>query len=324
MNSTFFPISKSFLSEKAIAQTVEAAYGLSNVRCQLLTATMRDVYVVSSAEDQYILLIYRHKLRTAVEISDEWRFVAYLTANHIPVPPAIPNDRGELLLSFPAPEGIRYGVLIKYVAGKHFRHRPGVKAAADYGRLIARIHTLSDESPDQYMRPENDVAHLLDQFVNAFESQFPERDQAAGYLRQAAGLICSRVAKLPKSRPYYGMIHGDVIRANALVGDDGKVTVIDFDLCGPGWRVYDIASFLITLKGTKEQGIYGQAFLDGYNGIRPLAKVEQDAIPLFEAARAIFSIGIPAMNVYHWGKAAVLTWLDGYLEQVEHSMKQLV
>jgi Ser/Thr protein kinase RdoA (MazF antagonist) len=80
-----FPIAKSFLSAEALARTVEAAYGLSAVHCQLLTATMRDVYRVSSAQGRFILYIYRAHQRTAAEIRAEWQFVDFLEANGVPV-----------------------------------------------------------------------------------------------------------------------------------------------------------------------------------------------------------------------------------------------
>ncbi len=97
------------------------------------------------------------------------------------------------------------------------------------------------------------------------------------------------------------MVHGDVIRANAQVSADATVTVLDFDLCGPGWRAYDVASYL-AVAGTAEAQ---QAFLAGYQEIRPLGEAEIGWLPLFEAARHIFSLGIPAMNAHHWGSVAL-------------------
>ena len=57
----FFPVTKTFLSQQVLAKTIAAAYDLSNVRCQLMAAFMRDVYKVYSAKQQYALYIYRHQ-----------------------------------------------------------------------------------------------------------------------------------------------------------------------------------------------------------------------------------------------------------------------
>ena len=98
--------------------------------------------------------------------------------------------------------------------------------------------------------------------------------------------ISPQLADLPKTIPYYGMIHGDVIRANVQVSNRTKITILDFDLSALGWRIYDIASFLITLHGPN--GIdFKHAYLGGYNAVRPLDSFEQGLIPLFKAIREV-------------------------------------
>lgn len=141
---------------------------------------------------------------------------------------------------------------------------------------------------------------------------------------QCATLILPRLEALPQAKPYYGLIHGDVIRANAQIADDGTMTILDFDLCGPGWRAYDIASYLIVIKGLPDEAALEAAFLGGYEQIRPITGVEREALPVFEAVRHIFSIGIPAMNVNHWGSAYLYAFLDQSLEQLRERMKSLL
>src|SRR5512147_2512303 len=110
MKNIPFPIKKSFLCDEALAHRIEAAHGISDVHCQLITASMRDVYLVTSYENRYVLYIYRCDQRTPAEILAEWKFVAFLYTNGIPVAPAVPNKNGELLMTFDAPEGTRQGV----------------------------------------------------------------------------------------------------------------------------------------------------------------------------------------------------------------------
>lgn len=243
MNTTHFPISKSFLSAEALAQQISVEYALPDVRCQLISASMRDVYLVRSKQKRHVLFVYRHNQRTADEIQGEWQFVADLDANGVNVAPAIAKKNGDLLLTFEAPEGRRYGVLTSYVAGKHLRHRPSIEAVASYGRLIAQIHTRSDASAVTYTRPTNEIERLLKQSIAAFEREVPERQPDSAYLHDCAAILLAKIEALPQEKPYYGMIHGDVIRGNAQISDDGgvtRVTILDFDLCGEGWRAYDI------------------------------------------------------------------------------------
>jgi Ser/Thr protein kinase RdoA (MazF antagonist) len=276
-----------------------------------MTATLRDVYLVRAAQGRRVLYIYQHGLRLRQEIEAEWRFVSYLAGNGLAVAPAIPRLGGGLLLTFQAPEGVRHGVLTPYVSGQHLRRRPSATAIMAYGRAIAQIHAAADALPTAIQRPVIDLESLLDRWVEAFADEMPDHPQAAAGLRDSAAYLLPLIEALPKEEPLYGLIHGDVIRANALVGDDEQVTVLDFDLCGYGWRSYDVASYLAVIRGTAGEHESEQAFLSGYGQIRSLAPVEIEALPVFEAIRTIFSLGIPAMNVHHWGRA----YLEGFLER---------
>src|SRR5262245_62960087 len=112
---SFEPIIASFFAPGALAQHIEAAYSFRDVRCQLITATLRDVYLVESRGGRHILIIYRHSQRTWDEIAAEWQFVDYLAQHAVPVAPAIATTTGEQILTLHAPEGIRYAVLTTYV-----------------------------------------------------------------------------------------------------------------------------------------------------------------------------------------------------------------
>lgn len=324
MNSSYFPVTKSFLSQEALAKTIAAVYGLSEVRCQLIAATMRDVYRVSSDRQDYIFFVYRHNQRTLDEIKAEWQFVEYLAAHGVPVAPAVPTEKGEYVLEFPAPEGIRYGVLTTFVEGQHLRRRSSIEAVETYGRLVAEIHTLADAMPSSLVRPANDIEQIVNRWIAAFAAAVPDRPEDSVYLHRCAGIILPRLEALPQEKPYYGLIHGDVIRANAQVADDGTVTILDFDLSGPGWRAYDIASYPAVIRGSAKEAMLEAAFLGGYEQIRPITEIEREALPVFEAVRHIFSIGIPAMNVYHWGSAYLHAFLDESLGQLRERMETIL
>ena len=321
--SKSFPVRKSLLCDETLAHNIEAVHGLSDVHCQLITASMRDVYLVTSYEKRYVLYIYRCDQRTPAEILGEWKFVDFLYTNGIPVAPAVPNKNGELLMTFGAPEGTRHGVLAPFVDGKHLRQRPNVGAVRTYGRIVAQIHALADTMPFDLARPTNDWETLVNQPVAAFDSVITVNPEDKADLHQAAAVLHPKMAALPREKPFYGMIHGDVIRANAQVSDDGQVTVLDFDLCGLGWRAYDVASYLQVLRGLPDQDESERAFLGGYQEIRSLTTFEQEALPLFEAVRTIFDIGVKAANVYHWGSAYLHTYLGQSMKQLKQCMKSV-
>ena len=314
---------KSFLDPDVLARRMPADYGLQDARCQLITATLRDVYRVISRMGSHVLIIYRHGQQTLDEIVAEWQLVDYLARHQVPVMPAIPARNGNVILTFHAPEGRRYGVVTDYVAGHHLRQRPSPDATRRYGQIIATIHALADRMPTPFARTGRDLSTILQQSMAAIQAVVIDRPDDVAYLAACATEFQTALSALPRQAPEYGIIHGDVIRTNALVADDGAVRVIDFELCGLGWRTYDIASYLLTIRGDPQEERLADAFLTGYTARRPLRHQEQARLPLFEAIRAIFEIGTPACNVDQWGSAYLYAFFDQSLDRLKHSMQHL-
>ena len=320
---TYEPVTKSFLAPDVLAQRMATDYGLQDARCQLITATLRDVYLVISRTGRHILIIYRSDQQTLNEIAAEWQLVAYLSGHQLPVVPAIPARNGNIILTFHAPEGRRYGVVTEYVPGEHLRRRPSTDAARRYGQIVATIHSLVDRMPVPFARTGGEPGTALQQWIAAIQAEVIDRPDDVSYLTTCASELQTAVNALPRHSPEYGIIHGDVIRTNALVADDGAVRVIDFELCGLGWRAYDIASYLLTIRGDPQEARLADAFLTGYTATRTLTPHEQASLPLFEAIRAIFEIGTPARNVDHWGSAYLDAFFDQSLGRLKRSMQYL-
>jgi Ser/Thr protein kinase RdoA (MazF antagonist) len=320
---THLPISKSLFSAAALADHVESTYGFDDIQCHLISASMRDVYRVTAGRQRYILYIYRSSVRTPQEIAAEWQFVAYLAAQNMPVAPAILTRAGELLLALPAPEGPRYGVLTHCLVGQSLRRRSGAQAVCNYGRQIATMHRLADYMALPLHRPAIVLTTLVEQAITASAVIADDRPDVVAYLRECAAHVRALLPREPGAPPEYGLIHGDVIRANALVDDQDAVSIIDFDLCGYGWRAYDIASYLCAIRGTADEAAFAGAFLAGYQEVRVLSAWEQAMLPLFEAARAIFGIGLPAIEVDQWGGAYFYSFLDHEVEQLKRTMQRI-
>jgi Ser/Thr protein kinase RdoA (MazF antagonist) len=102
---------------------------------------------------------------------------------------------------------------------------------------------------DLFARTLPDVMASLEQALTGIAAVLWDRLTERAYLERCVGELQTRLQALPRETPAYGIIHGDAIRANALVADDGSVTAIDFDWYGLGWRAYDVASYLLTIRG---------------------------------------------------------------------------
>ncbi len=62
--------------------------------------------------------------------------------------------------------------------------------------------------------------------------------------RQKLTTLLEELQSLPTSPLDFGLIHNDLHFANFLIQPDGQVTIIDFDDCGYGWFVMDVAMAL--------------------------------------------------------------------------------
>jgi Ser/Thr protein kinase RdoA (MazF antagonist) len=322
-----FHTAKSFLSTSALEQCISTEYGLENVSCRLSTCYVRDVYeVTADTLGPHSLYVYRSGTATRPEVESEWQVVDGLAAVGIPMTTARPRRDGQRVLEFDAPEGKRYGVLAPTAPGPLVRSRMTPSTVRAFGRTLASMHEAWDRMPEIPSRPENEIGAILDRSVAAFAEVVPERRDDIEMVRRARDLLLTRIDRLDLSRraPTYGMLHGDVMRMCARAGDADEIWFLDFFFCGPGWRVYDVAGFLSVVRGTPNEQQDSKSFLEGYEEVRALTPPEREALPLFEAVRAIYSLGMPARNAYHWGRDYLLRFLDSdFLASVRRTMARV-
>jgi Ser/Thr protein kinase RdoA (MazF antagonist) len=101
------PIHWSLVRVDALAHALEAAYGLSQVRCQLIKATINDTYQVWASEGRFVLRISRAHERSAQELTAELDAMTALAIEEVQVAAIVPLRTGERLLLIHAPEGVR-------------------------------------------------------------------------------------------------------------------------------------------------------------------------------------------------------------------------
>ena len=78
--------------------------------------------------------------------------------------------------------------------------------------------------------------------------------------------VRQRVATLPTDREHFGLIHGDLRLANLLVDGD-STAIIDFDDCGFGWYLFDLAAALSFLEERPDVPELIASWLKGYRKV---------------------------------------------------------
>ena len=84
----------------------------------------------------------------------------------------------------------------------------------------------------------------------------------------------------------FGLIHADLHQENYLF-DRGRVRAIDFDDCGWGHFVYDLAVTLSELRWRPDYGARRAGLLRGYRAVRPLPAAHERYLEVFHGLRLL-------------------------------------
>lgn len=290
------PILKSLLSADALGEVIAREYGLEEVRCQLIKAVSLDTYLVRSRSGSFALRVYPAARRTEAEVQGELEFLVRLEAAGIPVTSPVARPDGSRYLAFQAPEGTRFGVLFAFAAGQELSERRQPEHLRAYGALLARLHQAADAMPPIPSRPALTVEALVDEPLEVLLRAYGARSSAGSMGRYAAALVRPAIAALPLEAPVYGLCHGDPGTSNALVTSDGRLTLLDFDFCGPAWRAHDLAVAVNEVPEANEKDL-----LEGYGSVRPLSDDEVASIPSFQAAHYLWLLAMRTRYLNEWG-----------------------
>jgi Ser/Thr protein kinase RdoA (MazF antagonist) len=324
--SLVLPVAHSMFSVSALKQVLEQTFKLAKVRCQLIKATINEVYRVWSENGSFILRIHRSNQRNLAQIKAELDLLGQLKAQGFEVPTAIsqPNT-GEKVLTFSAPEGLRFGILFTFLEGSQLSKNPATEIVQNLGQLLAQLHRLDTVFVPEFA--DNRLAIGFSEMVEESVAAFREtglHSETVSYLEEVSRTLKLNFEQFPDSVPYRGIVHGDLIPSNILIRPDGKVQLVDFDFCGISWHIYDIASYLRELDYWQAEPHLVTTFLESYQQIRPLAEWELTALPVMKAATIVSAYGVPAANVNTWGSAYLSDSLVNNLtKSLQRSMAEI-
>lgn len=319
MFSQFVSVIHSLPSSEALEQNVLCHYSLNNFQsCQLLKRGLNDTYLVETAQERYILRVYRHSWRTKNEIDFELELLNFLHKSNLAISYPIEKITGGFTTAIAAPEGTRYTALFSYASGKAVDKKLSSEQSWKLGEAVATIHQGTDNFKSSFSRPELNNEYLLDTSLNAIAPLYKSRKTDIDYFYKQAEKLKSKllVLNLPKYAPFYGICIGDVHAGNTHFNQNNQPTLFDFDQCGYGWRTFDIGKFINTAIVWKSDNKIIHSFLDGYQTIRKLSNIEITAIPICTKIAHIWVMGISASVVgdvlpYGWFTD---DWLNTKLE----------
>ncbi|MEM8612955.1 MAG: phosphotransferase, partial [Cyanobacteria bacterium P01_H01_bin.105] len=269
----------STLSSSELLHQVVPLYKIPNLTsCEFYHRGLNDTYKLSSGKELFMLRVYRKNWRTRSEIEFELEAIMYLHQAGAAVAIPIERKAGGFITSIMAPEGERCVIITKFAKGKILKFN-NVKDAMTFGRAAAEVHSCSAGFQSHACRYPLDLTHLIEQPLVSIKPYLSRRPSDWHFLNEFA-VSLSRLVNAADTLDY-GFCHGDFHGENAHE-HDGKVTHFDFDCCGLGWRIYDLATFKWVLRLLEKEDRLWSSFLDGYKSKRDISELDQQfKIPIY-------------------------------------------
>lgn len=259
------------------AQEAAAAWGASPQ--QLISERENAVWEIRLPDGaRAALRLHRRGYQSEAAIRSELWWCAALAGAGAPVPPPLPDLRGDQIVRLSSG---RLASVIAWVEGAPFGAAgvPLAGCAADkaaqmaqVGRLIAQCHEASDglRLPEGFARPAWDAEGLVG--ADPLWGRFWEHPLLSAHERDIllkSRALIRQLAENAQKSGDYGLIHADVLRENVLVSST-RYWLIDFDDAGFGLRAYDPGTFLS--QSLSEPGLEDlvQALCAGYREVRAL------------------------------------------------------
>lgn len=320
-HSPSFPVIQSLLSPEALMTEVLSDYDIGYlVDCKLLSHNLNDTYLVATSDCRYILRVSQasrpagRTWRSSTDILYELDLLLHLSHRGVSVSTPLVRKDGTFLSVLQAPEGPRPVVLFTYAPGEPVtppKQHPSLSRL--YGRAVAGIHTSASDFTSPHPRFQLDLAFLLDASLQTIQPLLAHRADDWNYLVRLADILRERITLLPAQSLDYGVCHGDAQGGNAHLSRERGLTFFDFDVCGQGWRAYDLAVFYWgaalgkSRLGWNEEQVeqVWRAYLEGYLERRSLSEFDLQAIPLLVAVRHFWFLGLNTANWDYWGAGTV-------------------
>jgi Ser/Thr protein kinase RdoA (MazF antagonist) len=178
------------------------------------------------------------------------------------------------------------------------------------GAFMAKMHTLTAKIQPPFThpldavlanRPQLDYEGLFGEhspYASEEENEFITGEHQA-VLDAVAENVREVMVALDSDEHTTGLIHGDFIYKNTLVTPSGGLAAIDFDDCGFGYFLYDMACPLLFYRAQPAYEALKAGLWDGYTAVRPLPGHYRDMLDVLVAGRYVASCRWVAAHANH-------------------------
>ncbi len=325
------PASEQVRRLTALAEAVLPEFGLEGAGLELIKYRENAVFLVRGDAGRHVLRVHRPGYRTAAEIRSEIAWMEALDEAGIRTPAARRTRAGEVVARAEAP-GVpepRLCDVFEFVPGRQLGSLEGgvsgdpasVRACyRELGALAAAVHAHGRRfrPPPGFTRPSWDAGSLVGEepaFGRFTELPCLEPEQLH-VLLDARERVRAELAAFGRESDRFGPIHGDFLPENVLVAEDGP-RLIDFDDCGNGWYLFELATALFPLLLRPELSAARAGYLEGYRcAAGRLPDADLAVLPAMLVARGLSYLGWPVGRPEIEEASAVAPLLAGVVTEM--------
>ena len=243
---------------------------------KLLAARENTIYCAETAQGKIVIRKHRAGYQDAAGIESELCLMHAMKAANCSVPDAIAAKDNRFVI---AHDGDHF-TAISWVSGQTMSDVLSSDPSSDritqiyhdLGLCLAEFH----DAADAWSPPKNFSRHSWDRLglvgPQPFWGRFwdnPDLLPDERYIfTQIQDQMNEALSHLEDTLDY-GLIHADLIPDNVMI-DENDITFLDFDDCGFGFRLYDIATILLKQIETHDFQDKAKALMEGYRTRRDL------------------------------------------------------
>lgn len=275
------------LAQQAVARYPASLQGRLSLLCRSENAT----FLLVAGDKRYALRLHRGNYHARADIESELHWLDALRETGIVVPEAVADKEGQTVQTLLLADGSkRHAVLFHWIEGEMPTTDVDPRAFQQLGHITARLHQHSRSwqkpagfqriiwdhhsmvSPQSHWGDWRDAPHL--------------RSEDRPVVEEVIGRVGEDLQTFGKESARYGLIHADLRLTNLLL-HKGETRVIDFDDCGMGWYLHDLAAAISFVEHHPRAAEWIDHWIRGYEQVAHISDKEMEMVPTLLIQRRI-------------------------------------
>ncbi|AKS30760.1 phosphotransferase enzyme family protein [Mycolicibacterium goodii] len=269
-----------------------------NTPLRLLSLSENATYLAGDPDgdpEPLVLRVHRPDYHSVHGIASELAWMAALRRETaVRTPELVPAHNGDQVVAATVGDRTLHVDAVSFVPGCTAEEAPEVVGFAALRELTAIMHDHAHSwaAPASFTRFSWDLDAILGPRARWGNWRDAPALTAADKvsIERAVTEITGRISEFGTTPDRFGLIHADLRLSNLMVDPTtpgAGITVIDFDDCGWGWHLADLAAVVSWLEDSPEaDGIIAE-WLRGYRAVRALPEDHLALIPTFVLLRRV-------------------------------------